>query len=73
MKRFIEGADRGQSSLLPELLDVCIDEDKQVRLVDVFVDQLDLGSLGFERIQPAATGLDGRDTFPDQSIGARDH
>lgn len=56
MKRFIEGADRSQSSLLPEHLDDFVDEDNQVRVVDVFVDQLDLGSLGFGRVQPAATG-----------------
>jgi len=56
MKRFIEGAHRSQSSLLPECLDDYVDEDNQVRVVDVFVDQLDLGSLGFERVQPAATG-----------------
>ncbi len=56
MKRFIEGADRGQSTMLPELLDDYVDQDNQVRVVDVFVDQLDLASLGFERVQPAATG-----------------
>jgi hypothetical protein len=57
MKRFIEGAVRGQStSMLPELLDDYVDEDNQVRVVDVFVDQLDLASLGFESAQPAATG-----------------
>ena len=56
MKRFIEGADRGQATMLPELLDDYVDEDNQVRVVDVFVDQLDLASLGFERAQPAATG-----------------
>jgi transposase len=52
MKRFIEGAGR----VLPELLDDYVDEDNQVRVIDVFVDQLDLASLGFERLQPAATG-----------------
>ena len=56
MKRFIEGAVRGQSTMLPELLDDYVDEDNQVRVVDVFVDQLDLASLGFESAQPAATG-----------------
>jgi transposase len=56
MKRFIEGANRGQSTMLPELLDDYVDQDNQVRVVDVFVDQLDLASLGFERVQPAATG-----------------
>ena len=56
MKRFIEGADRGQSTMLPELLDDYVDGDNQVRVVDVFVDQLNLATLGFERVQPAATG-----------------
>ena len=56
MKHFIEGANRGQSTMLPELLDDYVDQDNQVRVVDVFVDQLDLASLGFERVQPAATG-----------------
>ena len=56
MRRFIEGADRGQSIMLPELLDDYVDEDNQVRVVDVFVDQLDLAGLGFGRVQPAATG-----------------
>ena len=56
MKRFIEGEDRGQATFLPELLDDYVDKDNPVRAVDVFVDQLDLGTLGFERVQPAATG-----------------
>jgi transposase len=56
MKRFIEGADRSQSTMLPGRLDDYVDEDNQVRVVDVFVDQLDLAGLGFERVQPAATG-----------------
>lgn len=56
MKRFIEGVDRGQSTLLPESLDDYVDENNQVRVVDVFVDQLNLGGLGFERVRPAATG-----------------
>jgi transposase len=56
MKRFIEGEDRGQATFLPELLDDYVDKDNPVRVVDVFVDQLDLGGRGFERAQPAATG-----------------
>jgi len=56
MKRFIEDAHRGQSTTFPELLDDHVDEDNQVRVVDVFVDQLDLANLGFGRMQPAATG-----------------
>ena len=50
MKRFIEGADRGQSTLLPECLDDWIDESNPVRAVDVFVDGLDLAKLGFEAL-----------------------
>ena len=47
MKRFVEGKDRGQSSLFPECLDDWIDEDNPVRVIDVFIDELDLGELGF--------------------------
>ena len=56
MKRFIEGADRGQSTLLPECLDDFIDEANPVRVIDAFVDALDLGELGFEGVEPEATG-----------------
>ena len=56
MKRFVEGADRGQSTLLPECLDDWIDEENPVRVIDAFVDALDLASLGFNGVEPAATG-----------------
>ena len=56
MKRFIEGQDRSQVTLLPECLDDYIVEDNPVRVVDVFVDELRLAELGFEGAQPAATG-----------------
>ncbi len=56
MKRFIEGKDRGQGTLFPERLDDWIGEDNPVRVVDVFVDELDLGGLGFGRVEPRATG-----------------
>jgi hypothetical protein len=56
MKRFVEGADRGQSTLLPECLDEWVEESNSVRVVDSFVDALDLADLGFEGIEPAATG-----------------
>jgi len=59
MKRFVEGADRGQSTLLPECLDDWIDEENPVRAIDAFVDALDLGELGFDGIEPAATGRPG--------------
>jgi len=56
MKRFVEGLNRSQSLLFPERLDDYIGDDNPVRIIDVFVDELDLGSLGFESIEPALTG-----------------
>jgi transposase len=56
MKRFVEGADRAQSALLPECLDDYVEENNPVRAVDAFVDALDLAELGFEGVEPAATG-----------------
>lgn len=56
MKRFIEGESRTQSTLLPEVLDDYIAEANPVRVVDVFVDELDLGQMGFDGIEPAVTG-----------------
>jgi transposase len=56
MKRFIEGETRTQVTLLPECLDDYVAEENPVRVVDVFVDELDLGALGFEGVDPAATG-----------------
>ena len=55
MKRFIEGESRTQSTLFPEVLDEYIAEDNAVRVIDVFVDELDLSGLGFET-EPQATG-----------------
>ncbi len=56
MKRFIEGEDRSQSTLFPERLDDYLAEDNPVRVVDVFVDELDLAALGFDGAAPEATG-----------------
>src|SRR5271157_3793568 len=56
MKRFIEGEDRSQSTLVPEHLDDYIGEDNPVRVIDVFVDELDLPGLGFDGAKPEATG-----------------
>ena len=56
MKRFIEGADRGQSTLFPENLEDWIDEDNPVRVIDVFVEELELGELGFSGVEPEVTG-----------------
>ena len=56
MKRFVEGTDRGQSTLFPECLEDWIDEDNPVRAIDVFVDELDLAKLGFDGVAPEVTG-----------------
>ena len=56
MAGFIERADRTQTTLLPECLDDWVDESNPVRAVDVFVDALDLRDLGFDGVDPAATG-----------------
>ena len=56
MKRFIEGTDRTQTTLLPESLDDYVAEDNPVRVVEAFVEELDLRSLGFKSIDPALTG-----------------
>jgi transposase len=56
MKRFIQGEHRGQGTLLPESLDDCFSDTTPVRVVDVFVDELDLVNLDFESAIPADTG-----------------
>ncbi len=56
MKRFIQGEHRGQCTLLPERLDDYVADTNPVRVVDVFVDELDLGRLGFGGVVPAETG-----------------
>jgi transposase len=59
MARFVWGADRQQITLLPNRLDDYVSEDNPVRVVDVFVDELDLAALGFDGVVPAATGRPG--------------
>src|ERR1700752_2244657 len=56
MKRFVEGLDRGQSTLFPECLEDGIIEGKPVRVIEAFVGALDLGCLGFSGVAPEATG-----------------
>jgi len=56
MTRFIEGTDRQQVTLLPECLDDYVGEDNPVRIVDAFVNELDLQGLGFDGVDPALTG-----------------
>src|SRR4026208_147588 len=56
MKRFVDGVDRGQSTLFPQCLEDWINEDNPVRVIDVFVEELDLAELGFGRVDPKVTG-----------------
>src|SRR5208283_1318130 len=56
MKRFVEGTDRGQATLFPECLENWIGENNPVRVIDVFVEELDLAGLGFDGVAPEATG-----------------
>src|ERR1700716_2605914 len=55
MKRFIEGEDRTQVTLLPACLDDYVEVENPVRLVEAFVEGLDLDALGFVGVDPAAT------------------
>ncbi len=48
MQGFVQGADRQQTTLLPECLDDWVDEGNSIRAVDVFVDALELRDLGFD-------------------------
>ena len=59
MKRFVEGVARDQGGLFPAHLDDFVDEGNPVRAVDAFVDKLDLRALGFEAVDPSATGRPG--------------
>jgi transposase len=56
MGRFIEGEDRRQSWFLPSSLDDYVAEDNPVRVVEAFINELDLGTLGFVRVESASTG-----------------
>ena len=56
VKRFVEGEDRRQGILLPEYLDDYVGEDNPVRVIDVFVAELDLAALGFDGVVPEVTG-----------------
>src|SRR6266576_1202309 len=56
MTRFVVGDDRSQSTLFPERLDDYLGEDNPVRAIDVLVEELDLAKLGFDGVEPEATG-----------------
>ena len=55
MGRFIEGADRRQATLLPEALDDYVGADNPVRVIDAFLDALDLREFGFDGVVPEET------------------
>lgn len=59
MRRFIEGDDRQQVTLMPDVLDDYVGEDNPVRAIDLFVDELNLDELGFKDAVPAITGRPG--------------
>src|SRR5207245_10551636 len=56
MHRFIDGEDRMQRALLPHSLEDYVGEENPVRVIEVFIDELDLAALGFVGMTPAATG-----------------
>ncbi len=56
MKRFVEGVDRDQAVLFPECLEDWVDQNNAVRVIEAFVEALDLGDLGFGGVDPKATG-----------------
>lgn len=56
MKRFVEGEDRKQVTLLPECLDDFVADDNPVRIIEAFVEELELESMGFEGVTPSTTG-----------------
>jgi len=58
MSGFIKGEDRNQATLFPERFDDYVTEDNPVRVIDVFIDDLDVSGLGF-KAEPAATGRPG--------------
>ena len=56
MKRFVEGEDRRQGALLPHCLDDYVTENNPVRVIEAFIDELDLATLGFDGVVPETTG-----------------
>ena len=69
MTDFIEGESRSQATLFPERLDDYISEENPVRVIDVFVDELDIGSLGFKtHPEETAPCLPSRDATKDLPI-----
>src|SRR5712672_389365 len=59
MHRFIDGEDRMQQALLPHCLEDYVGEENPVRVIEVFIEELDLAALGFSGVTPATTGRPG--------------
>src|SRR5918998_1640267 len=59
MAGYVEGVGRGQATLFPDRLDDFVDADNPVRVIDAFVEALDLHELGFARARPTAMGRPG--------------
>jgi transposase len=59
VSRFIDEGDRSQGTPLPERIDESVSDENPVRVVDAFVGELDLGRLGFDGVDPSATGRPG--------------
>ena len=71
MQGFVRGADRQQTTLLPECLDDWVDESNPVRVVDVFVDALELRDLGlFTPVVHLVDAVPGV-TWPEPALCAR--
>ena len=68
MGRFVEGEDRAQQVLLPPSLEDYVGEDNPVRVVDVYIDELDLAALGFARVMSKATSPSSLDASQDLSL-----
>lgn len=58
---YIAGINRYQASLLPTMVDDYVEADSSVRVIDAFVQNLDVSALGFQRSTPAPTGRPGYD------------
>ena len=59
MKRFIEGEDRRQATLLPECVEDYVSDENPVRVIEAFIGELDLKALGFDGVEPEAGGRPG--------------
>jgi transposase len=56
MKLFIEGEDRRQAILLPDCLEDYVSDENPVRVIEAFIDEIDLKALGFDGVVPEVTG-----------------